>query len=84
MFLRRWAQERYGDEGVARELADNLGVPEYRPAFDPDMYYGEVMTRFVEHVVERAANAAACIPLGAQRRPVIVALQEATSGKGTR
>lgn len=82
VFLRNWAREQYGEEGIRSELAENLGVPSYRPAFRPDAYYGDVMREFVDHIVARAEEAAGRVPFGAHRLAVLRALQNATSGKG--
>lgn len=82
VFIRDWAREQYGDDGIRERLTENLGVSPYRPTFIPSAHYGNVMAEAVDRIVECAQRCAQRVPPGASRLPVIAALRQATSGKG--
>lgn len=55
---RQWVVSRYPDSRARSYMRERLGVPDYRPMFDKDVYYSGMMDSLVDHVVERAVSSA--------------------------
>lgn len=55
---RQWVVSRYPGSRARSHMSERLGIPSYRPLFNPDTYYGDIMTPLVDHVVKQAVSAA--------------------------
>lgn len=75
---RQWVAARYPGALARNHLRERLGVPDYRPMYDPETYYADTMTPLVDHVVAKAVSSARNKARGGNVNsvPVIAALRE--------
>jgi hypothetical protein len=69
---------RYPGHRARSLMRDNLGVPDYRPAFREGVNYLPAMTPFLDDIVEQAQRRARSVKLSLRgERPVLRAMQGA-------
>ena len=78
---RQWLTSRYRGRRSRELMSEKLGVTGYRPQFDPNMYYGDMMIPFVDSIVDNAVRAAKSktSQSNTSSLPVVAALLQATS-----
>lgn len=82
--LRVWAVQRYPDVRLRELMRKNLSIPAYRPAYDPNKNYQDVMEPVAALVADTARRRSNSLSSSRGARPVVYAMSEAMSPKATR